>query len=361
MNYGHIEDAMNTITDMEVIRNNTKQDDGVDKLVGVDWFKFNNKVCDFIYASGNSYIGFGSNTSHLKVCNRDGAMYYLYRQEATLYGFYKFLKIRWEGYTRYNYTSIEYKTVYELFMFDTGDMFLNLINVPTSTSYIGTSTILSNNSNISLGIKAATPDVISFYQMDENGVSWDVKHEILNIEIPYDSRYLVRSEGKYYTLMNGALSEIVVDVINAETFQNHGFVKPESFDFMINMGNPDLLNWVDTDLPLDDIALRYQAVPADQIISTESYDLTDPSIAGIESIVVDADAGFQFSFDKGVTYKVYQEAWITADDVWMTKAAVIAIPVSAFDLNTLTEYMVRIKLSDSGYFKNMIIKYTNGA
>lgn len=155
MNYDHIEDAMNTIADMEIIRNNSKQDDGVDKIAGVDWFKFNGKACDFMYVSGNSYIGFGIDTGHLKVCNRDGAMYYLYRQEATLYGFYKFLKIRWEGYTRKN---------------------------------------------------------------------------------------------------------------------------------------------------------------------------------GFRPVMV-----------------------------WMTKAAVIAIPGSAFDLNTLTEYMVRIKLSDAGYFKNMIIKYTNGA
>lgn len=361
MNYDHIEDAMNTITDMEVIRNNTKQDDGVDKLAGIDWFKFNNKACDFIYASGNSYIGFGTDTSHLKVCNRDGAMYYLYRQEATLYGFYNFLKIRWEGYTRYNFTTVEYKLIYELFVFDNGDMFLNLIQVPTNTAYLGTSTILSNGTNNPLGVVAATPDMIAFYHIDENGVSWDVKHELINIEIPYDSRYLVRSEGKYYTFMNEALSEIVVDVINAETFRNHGFVKPESFDFMKTLDNPALINWTDTDLPLDDIALRYQAIPIDQIISTESYDLTDQSITGIESITADAEASFQFSFDNGVTYKVYQEAWIPAGDLWMTKEAIISMPEAAFDLNVLTEYMIRIKIADAGYFKSITIKYKNGA
>ena len=96
-NFSSLTLLLNTTEGMTVLRNNVAQDDGVDTIVGVDWFKFNNITASNIYASGNSFIGFGANAEHLKVCRRDTKMFYLYRQEGTI-GNTKFLKIRWEGY-----------------------------------------------------------------------------------------------------------------------------------------------------------------------------------------------------------------------------------------------------------------------
>ena len=63
MNYNSIQEIFDAgITNMEVIRNNSKNDDGVDTLAGVDWFTFNGKVSSNIYVSGNMFLGFGTNS-----------------------------------------------------------------------------------------------------------------------------------------------------------------------------------------------------------------------------------------------------------------------------------------------------------
>lgn len=362
MNYNSLDNLLNTTENMAVLRNNSKQDDGVDTVTGVDWFKFNNIVCSNLYLSGNSYIGFGSNTAHLKICNRDGAMYYLYREEGTLFNYYKFLKIRWEGYSYYSSTSIDYKLVWELFLFDTGDMFVNVIQVPTNSSYLGTSTVLSNSVNTSLGIELGTPVMIAFYHDDENGIAWTIKKEQLNIPYPFDVKYLVRSEGKYYTLINGIQTEVNVDQLNAEAFKNQGFNKPDSFDFLAKMINPDLLSWIDTDIDVGNVTMKCVATPHDQIITTKTYDITDSSILGIDKITLDCEnALFQFSFNNGDTFEILKnDTWVNTYDEWMSKEEVTSITNDKFDIKKISEYVLKIKLVDFGFIKSIVVKYRNG-
>ena len=103
MNYNSVEEILSAETaNMTVIRDNSKNDDGTDTVTGVSWFNFKGKVASTIYVSGNSWLGFGASSEHLKVNRRDGAMYYLYREEGTLYNHYRFLKIRFSGYTSYS-------------------------------------------------------------------------------------------------------------------------------------------------------------------------------------------------------------------------------------------------------------------
>ena len=100
MDYNSVQDIISAgISNMQCIRNNTKNDDGTDTLVGVDWFTFKDTVAQNIYVSGNSWLGLGSSSEHLKVNRRDGAVYSIYREEGTLFNYYKFLKIRWSGYS----------------------------------------------------------------------------------------------------------------------------------------------------------------------------------------------------------------------------------------------------------------------
>ena len=75
---------LNTKVEMAAIVSNTKHDDDVVNVTGVDWFTYAGKVASTIYVSGNNFIGFGQNTPHLKIWNRDGAIYYVYRQDGTL-------------------------------------------------------------------------------------------------------------------------------------------------------------------------------------------------------------------------------------------------------------------------------------
>ena len=133
MNYNSIQEILSAdINNMQVIRNNSKQDDGTDSITGVSWFSYNGNTVSTIYANGNSYIGFGSSNEHLKVNRLDSAMWYLYREEGTLYNYYKFLKIRWDGYTSYYQTSASYRITYDVILWDTGDISLHMVTIPSS-------------------------------------------------------------------------------------------------------------------------------------------------------------------------------------------------------------------------------------
>lgn len=102
---------LNTTTGMTAIVNNKKHDDDVVSVTGVDWFTYAGKTASTIYVSGNNFIGFGQNAEQLKIWRRDGAIYYIYRQEGTLTSGKRFLKIRVEGYARYSDTTSSYASM----------------------------------------------------------------------------------------------------------------------------------------------------------------------------------------------------------------------------------------------------------
>lgn len=166
--YSSLDALMNTTEGMDVLRNNAAQDDGVDTVTGVDWFSFNGTVVSKLYVSGNSFVGFNTNTEHLKVCRRDAKMYYLYRQEGTV-GNNKFLKIRWQGFGAYNQTSAAYALQWELFLFDDGGIFLNLVKVPSQSGYLGTSSLTVGSKTYTLSVTLGTPTMFSFVPDETEG------------------------------------------------------------------------------------------------------------------------------------------------------------------------------------------------
>ena len=163
---------LNTTDGMECLRNNSGTDSGVDTVQGVDWFNFNGNTVDSIYISGDTWVGFNTNSEHLKICRRDAKMYYLYRQEGTT-GTVRFLKIRWEGYSYYNKTSDSYALKWELFLFDNGQMFLNVIKVPTSGN-IGTNSLTCGSNSYTFTLTAGTPVSYTFTPSDSTGSAWNV-------------------------------------------------------------------------------------------------------------------------------------------------------------------------------------------
>lgn len=158
--FASLHELLNTTSGMTVLRNNSGQDDGTDTVTGVGWFVYNGVVASSLYVNGNSWVGFGSSTEHLKICRCDGKMWYLYRQEGTV-GSKKFLKIRWEGYTRYNYTSAGYALKWELFLFDDGGMYLNIIDVPDTSGYLGDSLLTYDDGTLTIPVALSTPAAFS--------------------------------------------------------------------------------------------------------------------------------------------------------------------------------------------------------
>lgn len=159
---------------MTVIRNNSKQDDGVDTVAtGITWFYFNGVLVTNVYAAGNSFIGFGANAEHLRVNRRDAAMYYLYKETGTIYGT-KFFKLRWRGYSYYNQTSDAYLQQYDVFLFDDGRIFLNFFDVPPTTGG-GTCSLTCGSQSVTYTVVAGTACQYVFTPANPGaGTTWSV-------------------------------------------------------------------------------------------------------------------------------------------------------------------------------------------
>lgn len=218
-NYELLSDIFGTIENATVIRNNSKNDDGVDTISGVNWFSYNGVVCSNIYASGNMFIGLGANSEHLKVNRRDGASYYVWREEGTLFNFYKFLRIRWQGYSRYNYSSASYLQTFDVILWDTGDISLHMVNIPTS-NFDGAFTLGSLSYTKPT---TASPDVT--FKLQEDG-SYLVEYSLIDLK---RKKYL--SNGSAEFEINLATLPPVTKYLTS--FLNVKFEQPENTDFKI--------------------------------------------------------------------------------------------------------------------------------
>lgn len=344
MNYNSVEEILAAGTaNMTVLRNNSKQDDGADTITGASWFTYNGTVASTVYASGNSWIGFGSSSEHLKVNRRDGAMYSLYREEGTLYGYYKFLKIRWIGYSRYNYTTAAYALTYDVILWDTGDISLHMVSIPTSYN-TGTYSLVAS-STYSYTVDTASPDV-TFTKTDSG---FEVSNSIISLEIPYDWRYLIRSGSTYYTVADNALSEVAVTELTSTVFLNSGVEKIPSITLLKSLPNCELLYWQDTTEETLQKGLVVTGTPVlPQIVYYESQDISNGNISNIEVSASD-DVVFTISCDESAVWQYYNgSAWVTvsSETDGMTAETIKNITPEIWGTLPITEsYQFRCALS----------------
>ena len=197
-NYESLEEMLSTTENMERLVVSSGHDDDTMTFAGVDWFMFNGVKVSTLYVSGNSWIGLGVNAEQLLVCRRDAKMWDFYREEATLFGAYRVLKIRWEGYAQYNSTSSDVRLIYEWFFFETGDIMLNLIQPPMNSGYLGSNRI-NGSVNQNYNVTAGVSEYVSLYHQDDTGTAYTIQYELLDINPPYERRYLLSDkDGKYY-------------------------------------------------------------------------------------------------------------------------------------------------------------------
>lgn len=310
MNYNSVEEILTAgVTNMTAIRNNQKQDDGTDTITGVDWFNFNGKVASTIYASGNSWLGFGASSEQLKVNRRDAAMYSLYREEGTLGNKYKFLKIRWSGYSYYGSTASSYALVYDVILWDTGDISLHMVNMPTSYN-TGTYTLVAS-STYSYSISASAPDV-TFKKTDSG---YEVLNSIIELEL-YEERYLIRSGSTYYTVADGALVEVEATDITSAIFLNNGLTEVPTLSLLTGLTNPEILYWTENDSAVIDGLLIKGTPSLPQVVYYDAQSMSDgATILNMEAVASD-DVLFAITFDDGVTWKYYSgNAWVVASSV----------------------------------------------
>ena len=215
-NYESLEEMLNTTENMEHLVVGRGHDDDTMTFAGVDWFMFNGVKASTLYVSGNSWVGLGVNAEQLLVCRRDAKMWDFYREEATLFGTYRVLKIRWEGYAQYNSTSSDVRLIYEWFFFETGDIMLNLIQPPTNSGYLGSNRI-NGSVNQNYNVTAGVSEYVSFYHQDDTGTAYKMQYELLDINPPYERRYLLSDkDGKYYRIEH---DKAFVDAITFNGYQ----------------------------------------------------------------------------------------------------------------------------------------------
>lgn len=349
LNYVSIEDIVAGIENAKQLRTNTKSDDETDTITGVDWFSYDGIACSNIYANGNSWIGLGASSEHLKVNRRDAAMWNLWREEGTI-GSVRFLRIRWSGYTSYNSTSTSALLTYDVILFETGDIQLYIVDIPTS-NYDGTFTL----GNLAYEKPTVNNRWVAFRKTDSG---YEVAYEPLSF---YTCKYLVRNDGVLYTVVDGALSELTGD-LTAELFQTSGIDTVPDGALLLPLSAPEVLCWTDAPAPCT-LTATVQGVPTGaHTVTSDHIQVNHPSIYGISSVVATASDGatFLLSFDGGAWMAYTDNTW-SASDIGMTAAELMAIPSNAWSsvINSAQYMQLKATLEGVETVTQVVFNYNN--
>lgn len=364
--YSSVADIASGVSECEVLVNNSKNDDTTVTLTGVSWFSYGGKACANMYTSGNSWFGLTSGTSgneDLKVNRRDGAMYYLYREEGMMHRYYKFLRFRFSGYGYYNTTSASAKITYDVIFWDTGDISLHMVNVPTSY-YDGTFTL----GTLSYTKPTASNPDVTFYLQDDG--TYAVSYEPIVLEPPFAKKYLVKiynSSGYLlYTVDKGVLSPLETKTLSAEVFREYGCDEVPDGSLLMPYSHFEVLYWFDTTEHTPDIQVAVWATPYPQTLESEDYDMTDSTIYGIEKVIVDAtnSVSFAVSFDSGATWKAVKNGiWVALNqrESGMSAETIRLITTEQWNaVATTGKYRFRMTLADeTSVFKSLVVDYLN--
>lgn len=366
-NYNSIEEIIASgIENMQVLVNNTAYDDNSFTADGADWLKYNGAVATKIYANGNSWFGIGTTSEHLRVNRRDAKMWYLYREEGTLYRYYKFLKFRWRGYSQYSQTSGAYALTYDVIFWDNGCISLHMVDIPTA-QYNGTFSLTAAAALTYTKPTADTPDV-TFTPQDAECKTFAASYELIQLAEPYDRKYLVRSNGTLYTVADGALSEIGAVEPTAEVFRTNGVDDLPDGALLLSLTNPEVLYWHDSQDDLPELRMTVKGTPPlPQMFTSKPISMAHESIAGIDYAEIEAseDVRFAITFDGGTTWKAHNgEYWYDTSDTapGMLASTFTAItPTQWAEVAPLGgEYRLRFWIpSVTAYVKKAVIHYIN--
>ena len=184
--YVMIGDIFESVDNMQIIRNNSQNDDGTDTVVGVDWFKFRETTANTFFVSGNTWIGMGQNAEQLRISRRDADVFTLRREEGTLLSNYKFFRIRWEGYNVHGSFNDSTRLVWDAVFFHTGDIVLNIVEAPSNPSNLGECVLYTKSKNISFSI--AKGKVVTFLHKDDVGNDYELSDLTPSFLDPYNRR-----------------------------------------------------------------------------------------------------------------------------------------------------------------------------
>lgn len=308
---------LNTTEGMSYI-NNGYNDDSTFSTAGLDAFLFDDVAVSTVYVSSNHWFGFGANSEQLKIMRRDGCSTALYRQQGVCSNGLEFLKIRFEGYTVYNNRVEANRLIFELFLLGSNDMFLNVIQTPTSGN-TGTSEIICNGVTTALSLVdssvAGGGTMVSFYHTDELGNNWNIVYGMYEGTGSDSYGYLLKADDVFYTITDGTLVPLEIDNPSAAMFYKYGSQEKPSEELLTPFENPTIYLWKaggETQL----LKATLKAYPYPQII-TSVIDMSHISILGIKLLTAQfsGEVGVCQSIDNGETFseEVPLSDWLNTD------------------------------------------------
>ena len=305
MNYSDVQAIFDAgISNMTCLfKDSNSYDGGAYTVEGAEYATYRGDVISSIYAGGDSFIGINSNTEHLRVNRCDARMRSLYREEGTLYKRYKFLKIRWEGWSQYNQSGESYQLKYDVIFWDSGDISLHMASIPTS-NYNGKFELVADKTYTYTKPTTVLPDVT--FKYDSKSGIFEVVYEPIDMPPPYLA--LIRdADGTLYTLAAQTVNELTSDIeetlqpleereLTAELFRKKGFAKMPDWQLLKTLDTPSVLSWCD-DMPCP-VTATVKGTPPPQYIESTA-DLSSETVLGIAALNADysGDVKVQYSYD----------------------------------------------------------------
>lgn len=323
-NYETIEELVVGVANATQLVTNTKYDDNSYTISEIPEFvKYKGASVSTIYANGNSWIGFDAESEHFKYNRRDAAMYNLWTEVGTYLDTYNFFRVRWGGMCKYDAYGDPYKQTFDLVIFDTGDVMLYAVDIPTSY-YDGTFYFAD------VAYNAPTTDTryATFYAQEDG--TYRIEYAPIELGSASIIKYLVRDSGKLYTVTDGALAE-VTGTLNAELFQSSGADDIPDGALLISLTAPEVLCWTNAE-ELPKLTATVQGMPTgSHDIISDNIPVGDSNIYGISNVYAISSDGVTFllSFDGGAWMSYNNEKW-SASNVGMTRDELVAIPEVAW-------------------------------
>lgn len=358
MNYDSLNDIFVAgVTGMTcLLQESSSYDSGTLSVTGTGFVRFKEKEVSGIYAHGDSYWGIGADETHLKINNRDARMRSLYREEGTLYGYYRFLKIRWEGWSHYNASGTDYQMKYDLIFWDTGDISLHMINVPIQC-YDGGFELTADKTYHYEKPTADAPDIT--FQYNAESKTYEIKYTPIDLLVPF--KLLIRDGGgTLYTVeermvnekagkTENALSPLEERELSAMLFKTKGFSKFPEWKLIKELDTPSVLSWSDSRaFPLTALIT---GTPPKQYIDCRA-DLSDGTVLGIKALNADytGEVTVQYSYDD----EIFTEETPLADFLTSDLDSLYA---GLLESRTIT---FRFWLSGDATLTTFIMNYRNG-
>ena len=239
-----------------------------------------------LYGNGRVYIN-GSHAIrvHFYSSSYADATTGLYTQTGTSNG-RQFFKIRFDGYRYYSSLVEANRSIWELFIFDDGSLFINSILCPTNTTY---NRLYCNSVSYNFTVNKGGSQYIIATSTD-NGVTWGFDY--LD-GAQRTTLFLVRKNGTIHTVTDGVLTATDLVALTGAAFLEYGFATLSDF---VPEGEYSVLCWSPGTAPT--VTARVTGSPPPQDL-TCTVDMSHPSISGIQQLSAEYSGTVELSHKTG--------------------------------------------------------------